>query len=41
MVWKRILAGKRNLVAAYAAGELEVEGSSIELARFLLLFRAG
>ncbi|MFP6610402.1 MAG: alkyl sulfatase dimerization domain-containing protein [Deltaproteobacteria bacterium] len=41
MVWKRILAGKRNLVAAYAAGELEVEGSSVELARFLLLFRAG
>ncbi len=41
MVWKRILAGKRNLVAAYAAGEMEIEGSSIELARFLLLFRPG
>ena len=27
--------------SAQLAGELEVEGSSVELARFLLLFRAG
>ena len=39
MVWKRILAGKRNLLAAYAVGELKIQGSSVELARFLLLFR--
>ncbi|XP_009858276.2 linear primary-alkylsulfatase [Ciona intestinalis] len=34
-VWKNVLIGKRNAVAAYAAGELQVEGSWLTLKRFL------
>jgi alkyl sulfatase BDS1-like metallo-beta-lactamase superfamily hydrolase len=39
MVWKGILARKRNAAAAIATGDVMVNGGKIELARFLLLFR--
>ncbi len=39
LVWKEILSGRRNAAAAFATGAVDVEGSAIELARFLLLFR--
>jgi alkyl sulfatase BDS1-like metallo-beta-lactamase superfamily hydrolase len=39
-LWKQILVRQRSAPVAYASGEIELEGSAIELARFLLLFRA-
>jgi alkyl sulfatase BDS1-like metallo-beta-lactamase superfamily hydrolase len=39
MVWKEILAGRRNAAVAFARGAVEVEGGAIDLAAFLLLFR--
>ncbi len=37
--WKEIVTGLRNPAAAYASGELEVEGGPVALVRFLSLFR--
>lgn len=39
LVWKEILSGRRNAAVAFAGGDVEVEGSTIELVKFLLLFR--
>jgi alkyl sulfatase BDS1-like metallo-beta-lactamase superfamily hydrolase len=39
MVWKEILAGRRVAALAFATGDVEVDGSAVELAKFLLLFR--
>lgn len=39
-LWKQILVRQRSAPVAFASGELEVEGSPVELARFLLLFRS-
>ena len=38
-VWKELVVGRRNPAAAYAGGDLQVEGGPIALARFLGLFR--
>ncbi len=37
-VWKEIAARMRNPLAAFAAGEIEVEGGKMQLARFLGMF---
>jgi alkyl sulfatase BDS1-like metallo-beta-lactamase superfamily hydrolase len=39
MIWKELLAGKRNAAAAIARGDVAVEGGRLGLARFLLMFR--
>ncbi len=39
MTWKEILSRRRNVAWAVASGDLEIDGSAIELAKFLLLFR--
>ncbi len=39
-VWKQILARQRNAAAAYATGKLAVDGSVIDLAKILLMFRS-
>ena len=39
LVWKEILSGRRNAAVAFAGGDVEVDGSTIELVKFLLLFR--
>jgi alkyl sulfatase BDS1-like metallo-beta-lactamase superfamily hydrolase len=38
-VWKQILVGQRNVAVAYATGKLAVDGSAIDLAKVLLMFR--
>lgn len=38
-VWKQIMVGQRNAAAAYATGKLTVNGSAIDLAKVLLMFR--
>jgi alkyl sulfatase BDS1-like metallo-beta-lactamase superfamily hydrolase len=40
-VWKQILSRQRNLAVAYATGKLAVDGSAIDLANVLLMFRSG
>jgi alkyl sulfatase BDS1-like metallo-beta-lactamase superfamily hydrolase len=37
-VWKEILVGRRNPVVAFASGEVEIEGSTLDLVNFLRLF---
>jgi alkyl sulfatase BDS1-like metallo-beta-lactamase superfamily hydrolase len=39
-VWKELLAGLRNPVATFASGDIDVDGSTIELASLLKLFQA-
>lgn len=39
LVWKEILAQMRNPAAAYASGDISVEGSLIDLIAFLQLFK--
>lgn len=39
--WKQIVTGHRNLLAAYASRDLQVDGSISDLARFLSLFEQG
>jgi putative sterol carrier protein len=39
LVWKENLPGHRNATVAFAGGAVEVEGSTIELVKFPLLFR--
>ena len=38
-VWRDVALGRRNLLAAVASGHLEIQGSKLEAARFLNLFR--
>ncbi|MCW9035921.1 MAG: SCP2 sterol-binding domain-containing protein [Rhodospirillales bacterium] len=40
-VWKEILAQMRNPGAAYASGEIDIDGSLIDLVAFLKLFQSG
>ena len=40
-VWKEVLAQMRNPATAYASGDIEVEGSLIDLVSFLKLFQPG
>ncbi len=39
-VWKEIVAGLRNPVLAYAKGDLQIQGSALDLAQFLGLFKS-
>lgn len=40
-VWKEILSGRRNPVVAFASGDINVDGSRLELVKFLGLFERG
>ncbi|MGH0029974.1 MAG: alkyl/aryl-sulfatase [Myxococcota bacterium] len=40
-VWKEILVGRRNAALAFAGDDVEVEGSTLDLVRFLGLFSGG
>ena len=37
-VWKDVLIGQRNAALAFAGDDVEVEGSTLDLLRFLALF---
>lgn len=39
LVWKEVLTGRRNFLAASISGDLQIEGSVIDLGRVLLAFR--
>jgi putative sterol carrier protein len=39
LVWKEVLARKRNATAAFAKGDVVVDRNRLELVRFLFLFR--